>query len=249
MRPHAYLKEFASEVGAEDYVDESGLAQTWEWESRQFRRFFAVLFFYRHGGSIEALRHHLRHFNLEMTRSYLTMERDLAAIWFREEYNFKRNLIVEVANDNANFTGPMGERVKKLKDRIKAKLRSKVTVVTPEEADILLRIGTRLKWVITPKLWVNCSCPLSEQAASVAKCRGGVLVEGDIGPAFENAGPCRCGNCPWAMITAENRSYVEGQRAEAAAHVIPRNGTPNFFEQLQMNNFAKLATYPTNQAA
>ena len=47
--------------------------ERWKFHAHQFRRFFAMVYFWRYEpGDVAALAHHLRHFDLEMTRQYVT---------------------------------------------------------------------------------------------------------------------------------------------------------------------------------
>lgn len=56
-----YLDDFSKLVGVPTYKARDGKGEPWHWHPHQFRRFFAVLYFYRFdGASIEALSHHLR---------------------------------------------------------------------------------------------------------------------------------------------------------------------------------------------
>lgn len=126
---HLTLDNYASSVNACSYLDSEETSREWHWQTRQFRRFFAVLFLYRYQGSIEALSHHLRHFNLEMTRSYLTLDPELSAIWLNEEWGFKKKLATAIATGDTSYTGAVGDRLKKTAKKLVEKFYGSLVVV------------------------------------------------------------------------------------------------------------------------
>ena len=83
------LDEFAATVKAPQHKLNGEPALDWHWHPHQFRRFFAVLNFYRfEDATIEALSHHLRHFSLEMTKRYVTQDPEVATLWTDVEWGY-----------------------------------------------------------------------------------------------------------------------------------------------------------------
>src|SRR5690606_6932104 len=145
----------------------------WHWHPHQFRRFFAVLYFYRfESGSIEVLSHHLRHFSLEMTRRYITEDAEVAALWTDTEWDYMGQVARSIVSGERSISGSAGERLKKTAKRLIDVFRRKLQVATPERVGASLTlIMQRQGMVLTPKPWVTCSCPRTREAAAKAGCR------------------------------------------------------------------------------
>jgi hypothetical protein len=216
------LDRFAREVGLPDHVDRNGVAAPWHWSPHQFRRFFAILYFWRFDGSqLEALSHHLRHFSLEMTRRYITEDSEVAAIWHDTEWGFRSDMAHAFVTGERSFSGSMGAQLELLTHRLKEGLRAKVRVIRPDQAESFLVDATasalstmmdRKGLVLTPKPWVTCSCPRTANAASKAACRQDSSDGGAIGPDFARAGPTVCSKCPFAIFEANRSGFVAAER-------------------------------------
>lgn len=249
LRPHMYLNEFAGELGLTSYTDGNGVVHEWPWESRQFRRFFAMLFFYRYGGSLETVSYALRHYNLETTRGYLAMERDLRNLYRMEEYRFRRRMMEDIANDNGEYSGPVFKRLKRYADGIKRVLRERLFVGTADQVDLMLQFATREKLVIRPKLWVNCCCPITSRAATKAKCQSANGVPTGPGPDPTNAGESVCGGCAWALKNRANERHLSRRLAEQSAWVDEDQPPANLYEHLQRANLVELRRFAPKVAA
>lgn len=225
-----HLDDFASVVGVPDHRPRGGSPAPWHWHPHQFRRFFAVLYFHRFDGArIEALSHHLRHFNLEMTRRYVTQDPEVAALWTDVEWGYMGQIARSIAAGERSVAGAMGERLKKTARRLVDLFRRKLQVASPDRIGASMAIiMQRQGLVITPKPWVTCSCPRTADAALVAACRR-LGDEGPpaIGPDFARAGPTVCPACPYAIIEGNRRSFIaeEANELEAVACTRPREGT------------------------
>jgi hypothetical protein len=74
------------------------------------RRFFAVFYFYRFdGATIETLAHHPRHFNLEITRRYVTQDKEVASLWRDVEWGYMGDVARAIVAGERAVGGPMGE--------------------------------------------------------------------------------------------------------------------------------------------
>jgi len=167
-------------------------AVAWHWHPHQFRRFFAVLYFYRfEGATIEVLSHHLRHFNLEMTKRYVTQDPEVAALWTDVEWGYAGHVARSIVAGERSVSGAAGERLKKAGRRLIDIFRRRLQVASPERVGASLAlVMQRQGMVLTPKPWVTCSCPRTREAAATAACRRAPSTEADVvGPDFAQAGP------------------------------------------------------------
>lgn len=246
---HAHLKlnQFAEKIGVSQY-EEGGETKKWPWITRHFRRFFAVLYLYRFQGNIEALSHHLRHFNLEMTRSYLTLDPELKAIWLKEEWGFKKKLAVSIAMGTDEYSGPMGDRLKKLARKMIERFYGQITIVEQELVDVILKTIDRRSYVFKPQYWVTCTCPNTQLASERANCR---KIEGaekpTLGPSFAHAAPPVCGGCPHALLDKRNWTVIDGEINRLNA--LQENPPTTLFEQQQTGNLVKLTAFQARSAA
>jgi len=243
LSPESMLNEFATSVGAGHFVnDNTKQTETWSWTTRQFRRLFAVMFFYRYKGKIQTLAHHLRHFDSRMTNDYVTKDPDVAKLWDQEVWRHQVEIARDIVSGRTTYTGAMGKRLTQLVDRLRRKFSDKAMVVSEAVGAALVRQLRKGQFVLTPKLWVTCSCPRTKKACEKAACRKVAgYGETDIGPDFSAAGPTVCPDCPFAMIGPENLAYIEEQAGAmtASIQVIEADG-PTIFGELQAAHALKL---------
>ncbi|MBB3147203.1 integrase [Phyllobacterium trifolii] len=241
LKPESRLNDFAKLVGAHEYTNEKNETLPWHWTTRQFRRFFAVLFIYRYKGKKETLAHHLRHFNLQMTNDYVTLDPDNARVWTREIWNFQIEIARDLVDGRTVYTGPMGDRLTKLVQRLKQKFSDNIIIVPERMARIVMRSMKKNQLVLTPKPWVTCSCPHNLHGCHKAACRKIAGFEANaIGPDFSAAGPTVCPSCPWALIAAENLAYID---EELQAMRVADNHEYTIFGELQAANIVQLSAF------
>ncbi|WP_449410167.1 hypothetical protein [Methylobacterium komagatae] len=225
-----HLDDFAAVVQVPLHRPRGAPPAAWHWHPHQFRRFFAVLYFYRfEGGTIEALSHHLRHFSLEMTKRYVTQDPEVAALWTDVEWGYMGHVARSIVAGERSVSGAAGERLKKTARRLIDVFRRKLQIASPERVGASLTlIMQRQGIVLTPKPWVTCSCPRTSDAAQKAACRRGRPLEGTtVGPDFAHAGPSVCSFCPHAITEGDRLAMVEAEviHLEAATTSGPRAGT------------------------
>lgn len=244
LGPERSLNQFAESVGAREYANDNDTkVETWNWVTRQFRRFFAVLFFYRYKGKLETLAHHLRHFNLKMTNDYVTLDPDIAKIWTQEVWNYQIEVARDLVTGRSTYSGPMGKRLTKLANRLRDKFSSSVLVVSDIIGKALIRQMKKNQLVLTPKPWVTCACPRNRRGCDKAACRKVVGVDdNEIGPDFSAAGPTVCPGCPWALIGPENLVYMDEQLEGMSANASSYGGT-TIFAELQASNVMALSGF------
>lgn len=201
LEANGSIDEFASWVKTPRWSPKAGQELEWHWTPHQFRKFFAVLYFYRYkGATIEVLAHFLRHFNLEMTKQYLTMDKEAKSIFDSVEWGYKKHVARNIALKGGAALGGMTKRLaKQLIEHLRSKLRiTAAPLEAPEE--YILRQMERQRLVITPKAWVDCSCPRTKKAARSANCRNREGADSnELGPDFKHAGPEVCSECPFAI--------------------------------------------------
>jgi len=225
-----HLDVFAELAKVPPHCPPGSPAIAWHWHPHQFRRFFAILYFYRfEDATLEALSHHLRHFSLEMTKRYVTMDPEVAAIWTDVEWGYMGHVARSIAAGERSVSGGAGEHLKRAARHLLDLFRRKLQIVTPERVGAYLaHIMHRKALVLTPKPWVTCSCPRSRDAANAAACRRqGNNDPNALGPDFAQAGPTVCCDCPHAITEPGRQIYADAEIAHlnAACESQTRAGT------------------------
>jgi len=195
-----------------------------------------VLYFYRFdGASIEVLSHHLRHFNLEMTRQYITRDAEVAALWRDVEWCYTGHMARSIVAGERSVSGVRGEKLKKAARRLIRIFRQKLRVTSVERLGASLTlIMQRQGLVLTPKPWVTCSCPRTLGAALKAACRRGAeSVDDEVGPDFAHAGPSVCCDCPHAIIEGSRQSFIDSEVAHLDAAVLSDSRSNTLFGDLE----------------
>lgn len=243
LKPEDRINDFAKLVGAHEHANDNGVKAPWHWTTRQFRRFFAVLFIYRYRGRKEVLAHHLRHFNLTMTDDYTSLDPEQAKIWIKEIHDYKVTIARDIVSGRVSYTGPMGEQLRKVHEKFASIFAKNVRVVSEATARVLLRTVTKRHLVFTPKPWVTCTCPRNASGSEKAACRKLVgFEEGEVGPDFAAAGPTVCPGCPWALIGPENIEYMD-KELQAMRSSFMLEDEPTIFGELRDANIFTLESY------
>ena len=180
LRPKEELNNLSRFLG-------QNLHKRWKFHAHQFRRFFAMVWFWRYEpGDVAALAHHLRHFELDMTRQYVTDD-GFSRIWQDVAEERQRDVLASVVDGSRWVGGPAGQQLKARIDTLKHRYRRDVQVVAAERiVDKLLRLAR--KWGSPCKIHVwgtICVCPqkgYSDQGRH-AHCKG----TQDRGPVFSQS--------------------------------------------------------------
>ncbi len=212
LRGDLYLNELAV-LGA---TKEDEWVGEWHLTPHQFRRFFALLYFWRYDGAyIGALSHHLRHFDIEMTKRYVLDPEGRRA--FQEIAGLYRTEVLrEIIQKGKAIGGLAGARLKKSVQVLIRRLRATVDVVTPDRVvEKVARMAERNGVDFTLHVWGTiCACPSRRRIAAVAKCRG----DRPTGPVIKNATEAHCAGCPFAIHT--DRFRTAAQEALDSRHAI-----------------------------
>ena len=211
LRPEQDLNNLTRHIDAEG-------SQDWKFSAHQFRRFFAMLYFWRYEkGDVAGLAHHLRHFDLEMTRRYVT-DNQFGKIWTDVEEEWRGDFLRAVVEGTKAIGGAAGERIKEKIERMRRRYRKDVDVVARKRIVAkLLRLAK--KWDVAGKLHVwgtICVCPqrASARFAKHAKCKGA----SETGPVFSQATEETCARCPFAVHTERFKEAAE-EALSARAHL------------------------------
>lgn len=186
------LQDFYTSFVSEDSSHE------WQFSFHQFRRMFALLYYYRFEGAyIGALSHHLRHFNIEMTKRYITDEKFMKEMKEIGE-GWTASFLRRVASGKATIGGKSGDKIKrKLSDWL-THFRGKVDVVERERVvEKLMRYMKRVGAEFTQQVWGTiCVCPKKTTLRKHSNCAN------DKGePNIEKGSVETCGGCPFAAYT------------------------------------------------
>ena len=194
LRPSEELNNLSRFVGQD-------IHKRWRFHPHQFRRFFAMVYFWRYEpGDVAALAHHLRHFELEMTRQYVTDD-GFSRIWQDVAEERQRDVLASVVDGSRWVGGPGGEQLKARIEKLKRNYRRDVQVVAAERIiEKLLRLAK--KWGSACKLhtWGTiCVCPQkgSPNQGRHAHCKGA----DERGRVFSQATVATCARCPYAVHT------------------------------------------------
>ena len=99
LRPNLELNSLSRFLGGD-------LHERWRFHPHQFRRFFAMVYFWRYEpGDVAALAHHLRHFDLEMTRQYV-IDDGFSRIWQDVAEERQRDVLASVVGGSRWIGGP-----------------------------------------------------------------------------------------------------------------------------------------------
>lgn len=238
------LDDFAATVKVPLHNIKGEEPKPWHWSPHQFRRFFAVLYFYRfEGASIEVLSHHLRHFDLETTKHYITQDAEVAALWTDVEWGYTGHMARSIVAGERSVSGAMGARLKKTTRRLVQAFRQKLQISSVKRlAASLTTLMQRKGLVLTPKPWVTCSCPLTHDAASKAACRRNATLDASsVGPDFASADPTVCCNCRHAIIEGSRKPFIDAEVTHLDAAVLSRAREDTLFGNLERERVASLS--------
>jgi hypothetical protein len=186
------------------FVDVPVLADgsRWTFRPHQFRRFFAVLYVWCYDlADWGALAHHLRHFDLEMTRRYVS-DADLGAILNQANRERTAEVLSRVALGSRRLSGPAGERLSASVQALHVRLGQRVQVVPERKLhQRVMRFVERSNLELRAMPWGYCASP--DVVGPPAVCSGG------SGPATpEAASVSTCGDCNRSVRAPEFRPYL-----------------------------------------
>lgn len=249
------LNEFTNHLDIPPLDDGS----SWEFTPRQLRRFFAIMYIWRYEfGELSALSYQLRHYNLDMTRRYLT-EPTQGKIFREVQTEHTVSILKEVALGRRDGSGPFGERFKKIAQKIRSQIISTVHVFTEEKfAERIERLILRSGKVLKGFPWGYCTCGSSSRDLGQAKCLNGADAAEARGPDRTKATLLTCAHCPHHFTHEAFRPYAATQiefhekasQDKNNGHLI-RNASATFSKQLREyvnRSFKRSATVRSQDA-
>jgi integrase len=191
------------------FVD-ADLSQEWSFSFHQFRRMFALLYYYRFEGAyIGALSYHLRHFNIDMTKQYITDEKFMKEMKEIGE-GWTASFLRRVISGKAKIGGKSGDKIKRKLSNWLKHFRGKVDVVERERVvEKLTRYMKRVGTDFTQQVWGTiCTCPKKTSLRKHANCAND---EGE--PNIAKGSVETCGGCPFAAYTDRFGEAISGDIA------------------------------------
>ena len=201
IHPENYLNHFHE-------FSPSLLEIKWRFSAHQFRRFFAIVYFWWYErGDVVALSHHLRHYDLDMTRRYVS-DTEFGRLWKDVQDEWQAKFVRDVVYGTRTVGGKAGHRLNQLIDKLRRQFRKDVEIVRVDRVvDRILRLVRRLGVPLKLHVWGTvCACPRKTSFAKHANCKGASAV----GPDFSNATEELCGTCPFAIQTS---TYISSAKS------------------------------------
>ena len=194
----------------------------WRFSSHQFRRFFAVVYFWWYEkGDVVALAHHLRHFELEMTKHYVT-DIEFGKLWKDVQGEWQAKFVRDVVYGARSVGGKAGHRLNLHIRKLHQRFRKEVDVEKLDRVVArILRLANKLGATFKQHVWGTvCACPRKTSFVKHSNCKGVAAT----GPDFANATEELCGTCPFAIQTS---SYI----ASAKSALMERRNLPSGLTQ------------------
>lgn len=168
----------------------------WHFTPHQFRRFFALVYFWQWSlGDLPSLAHHLRHTNLDMTERYLR-EAEAGAIMADTGRYFTHEVLTDVVMRGRTLQGQAGDRI--------ADLARKIVLLDRERiSGRIERLIQRTGVIFKPTPYAFCACPTDRETSSAA-CR----AEPGVGPDTAGITADACSGCPFAAIGSEHAALL-----------------------------------------
>lgn len=177
----------------------------WRFSPHQFRRFFALIYYHRFDdAALGILSFHLRHFNIEMTKRYVT-DQEFGKEMRETGEEWKASFLRDVISGKRAVGGKAGNKIKKKIHDWASEFRNKVDVVDKEKVvSKMMKYMNRLGASFTQQVWGTiCTSPLNTGFAKYSACK----TVGEH-PDYANADEIACGGCPFACHTDRFASSV-----------------------------------------
>jgi integrase len=196
-----HLRRFGYFVDVPELEDGS----RWAFSPHQFRRFFAILYIWIYElGDWGALSYHLRHFNLEMTRRYVSDD-ELGHIIALANREHTASILASAALGHSHMGGQSGERLKLATKRLYDRMSQHTQVLSERKfSQRILRMVERTGITLRPLPWGYCG--LSSKMPD-RECR---CSEKDSNhPDFGKATVSICSKCALNVRTCAAAPYLQ----------------------------------------
>lgn len=180
----------------------------WHFAPHQFRRFFAITYVWRYDcGDLGALSHHLRHFNMEMTRRYVT-DAEMGRMVYEEGRTYTVDKMLAIAHGDSKAGGAMGTRLQRQIER----LRKSVDIVSDRDLKRKVeRLVDTRGLILRGTPWGYCGSRNTEPARRRANCQKpewkGKSLTVDGFPNVAGSTETRCTECIHNMVDQVRRPH------------------------------------------
>ncbi len=241
----ADIVRFRLRLALEPFVDFLSLTpmpngSQWNFQLKQFRRFFAILYFWHYQyGDLAALSYQLRHLNPAVTQVYVT-EPEMGAIFRHVNREHTGIVLTEAALGERNVSGPFGERFKSTVRKLRDRYRRLVKIVSPLLVEKVVeryvqKSGRRLKAF----KWGWCACGPALHQLNTARCLKDSSLPPAAGPDFSQSAPTVCGDCPHHMTDGVFEPFWRNElELHEQAALDPGNGP--ILREVSKNHAEKL---------
>ncbi|MCK4143631.1 hypothetical protein HFK84_15275 [Ralstonia pseudosolanacearum] len=193
----------------------------WTFAPHQFRRFFAILYIWIYElGDWGALSYHLRHFNPEMTRRYVSDD-ELGHILAMADREHSAQILANAALGKTKISGAEGTRYKDAAKRLYDRMALQLQVM-PERKFVqrLQRMVERTGLTLRGLPWGYCAAKPDTEGEGCA-CNAG----DKSGPDYGDATLSTCKDCAYGFRTPAFLPYLEGS-LKLHKNVVQSDGTP-----------------------
>jgi len=177
----------------------------WKFNPHQFRRFFAILYVWIYElGDWGALSYHLRHFNPEMTRRYVS-DGELGQIISLADREHTAQILANAAVAHVTLSGASGQRLTLAARRLHDQMSRQVLVVSEAKFQSrLLRFVERADVTLRALPWGYCATSSRVGKAQVPRC---APDKGVPNPGAATVSTCR--ECRFSVRSANFLPYLD----------------------------------------
>ena len=212
----------------------------WTFRPHQLRRFFAILYIWIYElGDWGALSYHLRHFNPEMTRRYVSDD-ELGHIISIADREHTAQILANAAIGKTHISGLRGERLVEAAKRMYAQMNQRIQVV-PERKFVqrILRFVERTGTTLHALPWGYCAISRSSNmdTCSCSTNQGA--------PQFGEATVSTCKDCNFGLRTDAFLPYLNSS-LQFHHNIAHSEGTPVIFRKASETLMRELGEYVTS---
>lgn len=199
------LAKFLQEFGY--FIDVPALedGSRWKFNPHQFRRFFAILYVWIYElGDWGALSYHLRHFNPEMTRRYVS-DGEIGQIISVADREHTAQILANAALGHVTLSGASGQRLTLAARRLHEQMNRQVLVVSEAKFQSrLLRFVERADVTLRALPWGYCATSSKVGKSQAPKCAPDKNVPN---PGAATVSTCR--ECRFSVRSANFLPYLD----------------------------------------
>ncbi|MET0035988.1 MAG: hypothetical protein ABW097_08800 [Candidatus Thiodiazotropha lotti] len=229
----AYAMDDLFHLTLPEMREESG----WVFTAHQYRRFFALIYYYRYEDAhLGTLSYHLRHFDIEMTKRYVTDKefmkelREVSAEW-------SASVLRGVQAGTRSLEGRGANKLAKKLHNWTEHFRGIVDVVAPQLAvEKMFRYLKHVGAEFRQQLWGSvCVCPENTKLASKSNC-----ADSEGKPQFDIESGNLCRECPFNLRDKKATSHHDSIDVELDISKLA--GRESIFQKVSSINVIPIET-------